>query len=111
MSVWVSASKRAAALNEIARLRTRPSTSGSATFMAMSRAARPYVPSRHAASLPPENTTWSTGQSAPTKGVSVAAAPGVETANPVALRITAAGAPASVSPRKPAETGSLRLVT
>ncbi len=89
----------------------RPSTSGRATFIAMSRAARPWVPSRQAASLEVANTTCSTGQSAAANGVCAASPPGAATAKPVAFRITSGGASASTSSRIAAATGSFRLAT
>ena len=53
----VSASNRASALNDTARARMRPSTSGSATFIAMSRADSPCVPLAQLSSSPPASTT------------------------------------------------------
>ncbi len=87
----------------------RPSTSGSATFMAMSRADRPRVPSAQSASVPPEKTTCRTGQSAASNGVCLRAAPGLETAKPVALRTIPGSASARIPRTVSAETGSLRL--
>ena len=68
------------------------------------------MPSRHTASVPPESTTWSTGQSLALNGVS-AAWPGRATANPVAFSTTAVGASARSSESVAAATGSFRLVT
>ena len=79
--------------------------------MARSRAESPALPARQASSVPPENTTWSTGQSALSKGVAARAAPGVETAKPVALRTTSGAARANSSSSVAAASGSLRLVT
>ena len=63
MSHSVAGSRRLGALKDTAREISRPSTSGSAMFMAMSRGERPRVPSRQAASAPPESTACTTGQS------------------------------------------------
>ena len=106
----VDASKRASPLKETARERMRPSTSGSATFMAMSRAERPRVPARQLFSSPPENTTCSTGAPVAASGESTVGLPGVETANPVPLSTSPAPLSASSVSTTPAETGSFRLV-
>ena len=106
----MDSSKRASPLKETARERMRPSTSGSATFMAMSRAESPRVPARQSFSLPPENTTCSTGAPVAFNGESTVGLPGVETANPVPFRTTPAPLSASSDSMTPAETGSFRLV-
>ena len=106
----MDSSKRASPLKETARERIRPSTSGNATFMAMSRAERPRVPARQSFSLPPENTTCSTGAPVALSGESTAGFPGVETANPVPFSTIPAALSASSDSMTPAETGSFRLV-
>ena len=60
----VSVSKRASALNETARVTMRPSTSGSATFIAMSRAESPCVPFAQSSSRPPRQHDLEHGPSA-----------------------------------------------
>ena len=79
--------------------------------MAMSRAFRPLLPARQASSVPEANTTCSTGQSASSKGVSLRAAAGCESAKAVAFRTTAGEVRAQRSRSSSAATGSLRLVT
>jgi hypothetical protein len=96
-------------LKETARDRIRPSTSGRATFMAMSRAERPFMLSRHWASVPPEKTTWMTGQSRSSKGVARRSAPGLDSAKPVAFSTISAPASASRRRTTSAETLSFRL--
>ena len=107
----VAASKALADLNEIARASTRPSTSGSATFIARSRGLRPRVLSRHHAASLPASTTWSTTASQPANGPEIPSAPGVETAKPVAFSTTSGPVSASTRSTTPAAAGSLRLVT
>ena len=68
----------------------RPSSSGNATFIAMSRASRPRAPARQLGSSPPEKITCSTGQSGAAKGL-VSPAP-VDTANAVAFSTMSGGA-------------------
>ena len=77
-------------MNDTARERMRPSTSGSATFIAMSRADSPCVPLAQPASSPPASTTCSTGRPVASKGVGRRPAPGVDTAKPVAFSTTRA---------------------
>ena len=90
----------------------RPSTSGSATFIAMSRAESPCIPLSQSSSRPPASTTWSTGRPLASKGERRrAGAPGVETANPVAFSTMPARAASSMLSTRSAETGSLRLDT
>ena len=106
----MDSSNRASPLKDTARERMRPSTSGSATFIAMSRAESPRVPARQSFSFPPENTTCSTGAPVAFKGESAAGLPGVETANPVPFSTTPASLSISSDSMIPAETGSFRLV-
>ncbi len=87
----------------------RPSISGSATFMAMSRASRPRVPRRQAPSSPPAKITCSTGQSDPSSTPGRCVSPGAETAKPVAFSTMSGGASASTPARIAADCGSLRL--
>ena len=103
----VAASKNASPLKPTARASTRPSISGSATFMAMSRAPRPRVPSRQAASVPAESTACSTG--APWSPLSGFSAP--PTANEVRLTITSGGASARSARSVSAESGSFSEAT
>ena len=114
MGASVAASKRASVLNATARVRMRPSTSGSATFMAMSRGERPRVASAHCRSVAPAKIACSTGTPAPAKGPA-SGAPGRDTAKPVALstiagetvrRSVAISAAAGASRRLVTKTGS-----
>ena len=107
----VSASNRASALNDTARARMRPSTSGSATFIATSRAESPCVPLAQPASSPPARTTCNTGRPAASNGVGRRPAPGVDTAKPVAFSTTRARLRSSIRSTRSAEAGSFRLET
>ena len=108
----VSASNRASALNDTARVRMRPSTSGSATFIATSRAESPCVPPAQPASSLPANTTCNTGRPAASNGVGRRRpAPGVDTAKPVAFSTTRARPRSSIRSTRSAEAGSFRLDT
>ena len=109
MSASHNSDRLARPLNETARVIRRPSTSGNATFMAMSRALSPRVPWRQAASSVPANITWRTGQSRWGPGGSNGA-PGTDLAKPVAFSTTSGGAALRIPSTMAAATGSLRLV-
>ena len=87
----VRASKRAAALNAIARVNSRPSISGSATFIARSRGERPRGLASHCDCSTPANTVCRIGQSAPSSTPGTRFSPGEEAAKAVALTITSGG--------------------
>ncbi len=110
MSHSVAASRRADDLNATARVMTRPSTSGSAMFMAMSRGPSPAAESRHCSSVVPARITCNTGQSAAANG-DAAALPGAATAKAVVVNATSGGCVASISVNVAVATGSLRLET
>ena len=110
MGACVASSKRASVLNATARVRMRPSTSGSATFMAMSRGERPRVASAHCRSVAPAKIACSTGTPASANGVSCGA-PGRETAKPVALRTISGSVVRMSVPISSAAGASRRLVT
>ena len=61
MAHSVALSKKASPLNDTARDKIRPSTSGSATFIAISRAESPWILSVHAVSDALDKMTWKTG--------------------------------------------------
>ena len=106
MLLSVAGSKRLRVLNATARLSTRPSSSGRATFIARSRADRPRVPARQAASLPPASTTWSTDRARPAAWDAMHPGP---RRRPVAFRTTDACARCRRSRTSGAPIGSLRL--
>ena len=110
MGASVASSKRASVLKATALVRIRPSTSGSATFMAMSRGERPRVASAHCRSVAPAKIACNTGTPAWAKGVSCGA-PGRETAKPVAFRTIRGSAARMSAPISSAAGLSLRLVT
>ena len=112
MRHWVASSNQASPLKLTARARMRPSISGRATFMAMSRAERPPVPVSHASSVPPAKIACRTGTPGRSRGVGWCwAACGEETAKEVALITTAGGASANKVASVAAETGSLSEAT
>ena len=98
-----------AALNATARVRIRPSTSGSATFIARSRGERPRVPSRQAASLPPASTSCSTARPGSSSGVAAPFARGSRRQSRWRSGPRRARASASSVRDQRRATGSLRL--
>ena len=94
----------------------RPSTSGRATFIAMSRAVRPWAPFAQDSADAPDKTTWKIGASLAqwaARGfcVAVSLALGELTAKLVQLSMTVGGASMKRVSRVATDTGSFRLAT
>ena len=102
-----SSSASVSDLNEMARVKSRPSSSGSTTFMARSLGASPRDDVDHASWLPPASATCSTGQSAASRTV-VSSSRRAE--NAVALMMTEGRRRATSALIASAADGSLRLV-
>ena len=92
----VVSSKNASPLKLTARDKILPSTSGRATFIAISRADRPLSPLSQSFSVLAENTTWKTGAlqaEGKVSGLSGLLSPwGLPTAKEVQFRITVGAA-------------------
>ena len=111
MFVSTRSSKRAAALKETARLSTRPSTSGSETFMPRSRAVSPCPEASQASRDDPEKTICKTGAPVSSSTVGLRPAPGAETAKLVAFSVTCGWICAKAARTVSIDAGSLRLET
>ncbi|MCL6708411.1 hypothetical protein M8R20_15525 [Pseudomonas sp. R2.Fl] len=98
-------------MNDTARVITRPSTSGSATCMARSRAESPCAEFCQASRAELEKIACSTTAPVSSSTVDGFSLPGAETAKPVALITTSGAASAKTARSVSTDTASFRLVT